>query len=132
MSKFKLLIIDDDLPVRNGLENFFEDLEIDVSVAESAEIAMTLVTKTEFDAIIVDLRLPGMSGDDFLLEAYPQTKKTIFLIYTGSTNFYLPLQMQKLHRLSKKVFEKPLADLNLLWEEINRLIDINSGMERGR
>jgi len=65
-SRPKLLIVDDESDVRKGLNyGFCSDFEI--LLAESCEEAMVLISKQEtVDVAILDIGLPGMSGDDFV------------------------------------------------------------------
>jgi len=64
------------------------------------------------DCAIVDLRLPGKSGFDFVNYIYPKTEKMGFIIYTGSTNSGMPLNIRKLSRVYGKIIHKPIFDLD--------------------
>ena len=66
----RLLIIDDHQMVRDGIrvmleskENFFR---FEIDEAENGEIAIQKILKKDFDIILIDYQLPGMSGSETL------------------------------------------------------------------
>ncbi len=65
-----LLIVDDEEAICWGLTRIGEELGCAVATAASAEEALTLVRRQAFDAIVLDVRMPGLSG----LEAMPQLR----------------------------------------------------------
>ena len=118
----KVLIIDDETSIRQSLKSFFEDYEFVVTTASSAEKAEDILEKEEFDAAIVDLRLPGMNGDAFILKVHHKYPKMVFLIYTGSVNFHLTEELNAIGIFKELIFLKPLADLTVL---INKVTEAN-------
>lgn len=119
---YKLLIVDDEQSIRNSLVNYFEDCGYQIYTADSAEDAKELFETQTFDAAILDLRLPGKSGDELILEVYSITKNTIFIIYSGSTNYIMPNEIKELERVSNTIYHKPLADLAILNDAILKMI----------
>ena len=77
----KLLIIDDDVDLSEGLAEIFTDEGFDVQTASSAEEGLEVLQKNAFAAILVDIRLPGMDGIAFLkgLKSCPPKGK-VFLV----------------------------------------------------
>ncbi|MFC1665097.1 response regulator [Pseudomonadota bacterium] len=116
-----ILVVDDDLSVRQSLESFFDDLDFTVIVASSAEEALGLLVSNDIDVAIVDLRLPEKNGEAFILEAYRINPRINFLIYTGSLSYELDQALRQLGMSQDQVFLKPLPDLTVLLESINKL-----------
>ena len=117
----KILILDDDTSVRHSLVKFFEDLEYKVLAVKSAEEALVVVEKEQIDQAIVDLRLPGISGDEFIQKVYDKYENMIFVIHSGSINYNIPFDFNTMPRLSDHVFQKPIIDLFYLYNELERL-----------
>lgn len=117
-----VLIVDDDTTVSNSLVAHFEDCGYQVSTVESAEEALCQIENTEFDVMIVDLRLPGITGDEFVEKIYYKTRKTIFIIYSGSIDYIFKGELLKLTRVSSNFFQKPIVDLSLLNKEIEGML----------
>lgn len=87
MEKAKLLVIDDELSMREVLSILFETEGYIVSVAISAEEGLSLCLKDKPDLIITDLNLPGKSGIELIdsLKELDIDIPTIVLTAFGST-----------------------------------------------
>lgn len=85
-----LLIVDDEIEILSWLEELFRfesGLEIDVYTAGSAAEALRQLSRTRFDVVLTDIRMPGMDGLTLfrhIKENWPRCK-TVFL--TGYGNF---------------------------------------------
>ncbi len=65
-----LLVIDDDPLVLKRFERDFEDVDIDVLTAPSAEEGLQAVTRQRPDVVVLDVMLPGLPG----LEAFEKIR----------------------------------------------------------
>ncbi|MDR2742330.1 MAG: sigma-54 dependent transcriptional regulator [Treponema sp.] len=61
-----ILIVDDERNIRESLKKYLGLEEIDSLCAETGEEAVRLLEQESFDAVILDLKLPGMSGQEVL------------------------------------------------------------------
>src|SRR5258708_31534558 len=86
----RLLIIDDHEMVREGLKAMLakeHDFEI-VGDAANAEQAYELIARLHPDVILLDIRLPGVSGIEVcrtVTERYPETAVIILTTFTYET-----------------------------------------------
>jgi len=64
----RLLIVDDEEAARYGIRRALETFGCEISEAGSAEAARALITQKNFDLLLLDVNLPGISGLDFLKE----------------------------------------------------------------
>ena len=64
--EMKILLIDDDEWIRDSLSIFFEAEGCRVMALETAEEGLSAVEDQAFDLIIVDYKLPGLDGIEFL------------------------------------------------------------------
>lgn len=62
----RVLVVDDELGMREGCRRILEPEGHAVTVAESAEEALAMFTPGSQDLALVDLRMPGMSGIELL------------------------------------------------------------------
>ena len=62
----KLLVIDDHTLFRAGLKSLLERRKIDVFEAGDGEAGIALLAREEFEIILLDLRMPDMSGLEVL------------------------------------------------------------------
>jgi DNA-binding NtrC family response regulator len=61
-----ILVVDDESVIREGLTRILESAEHGVETAKNGHAAIELLQQKEFDLIITDLKMPGMSGFEVL------------------------------------------------------------------
>jgi len=118
----KVLVVDDEVSVCQSLVGFLEDSDFDVNSASSGEEALELAKKEYFDVAIVDLRLPGISGDALILKAHQLVPDLRFIIHTGSVGYRLSEDLKQIGMLPDHVYMKPMDDLNELVKGIKKLV----------
>jgi DNA-binding NtrC family response regulator len=64
--KVKLLIVDDDEPVRESLSQLFTEFGHSVRSAEDGSSALLQIRREVPDIVLSDLNMPGMSGFELL------------------------------------------------------------------
>ena len=64
----RVLVVDDDLSMRQMLSILLKRTGYKVDVASSAEEALLSVDKVWPDLVLTDLNMPGMHGIDLLIE----------------------------------------------------------------
>ena len=123
--KARILLVDDDGPIRSSLRIFFEAEGYEFLGVESAEKGLEEVGRQHYDVIIADYRLPGMDGLEFLRtirETHPQTKKIFTTAYAGRELFSEARQMG-----ASGCIEKPLTV-----EKIEQFLSQWSGKDSDR
>jgi len=61
-SKAKLLVVDDELIVRDSLDKWFREEGYEVATADSAQEALAKMAAGSFDLALVDIKMPGVDG----------------------------------------------------------------------
>ena len=117
----KLLIVDDEQSVRNSLGEFFSDYGYETHCVESAEEALVYLKDEQPDLMIVDMRLPLMDGNNLILEVNRIYPKMLYIIYTGSVSYKIPEEIRNAGISEEHVIHKPIKDMHLFIELINRL-----------
>jgi len=80
----KLLIVDDELDVREFAKNFFKRRKIEVTTAESGELALDALSKDNFDLVILDVRMGGIDGIETLRRLRQSGNKIDVIMVTGA------------------------------------------------
>jgi DNA-binding NtrC family response regulator len=134
----RLLIVDDEEAARYGMRRALETFGGEIAEAASAESARTLMRETEFDLLLLDVNLPGISGLEFLnqIQTESETNKTeapLVVIITAHGSERLAVQAVKsgAHDYLSKPFE--LDDLRLVVKnalETTRLRRENRSLRR--
>lgn len=78
--RMNVLIIDDDHDLTRSLFEYLQAQHINLSCAGSAEAGSALLSELSYDAIILDVMLPGQSGFDFLPSLRQQTAAHILML----------------------------------------------------
>lgn len=79
----KVLIVDDEKLMRISLESQLKKEGYDVTSMDNAIDGLKIVKSEEFDVVLTDLRLSGISGIDFLKEIKKYNQETIVVIMTA-------------------------------------------------
>lgn len=79
----RVLIVEDEPVVRAVLCEILADSYECVAVG-TAEEGLRLLSESAFDAAITDVRLPGMSGEEFLLRAHEISPRLPVIVVTGA------------------------------------------------
>jgi DNA-binding NtrC family response regulator len=115
----RLLIVDDEEAARYGMRRALQTFGGEIAEAASAESARTLMRQREFDLMLLDVNLPGISGLEFLnqIQTESETNKTeapLVVIITAHGSERLAVQAVKsgAHDYLSKPFE--LDDLRLV------------------
>ena len=79
----RVLIVDDDLALRTILSVMLTQSAFVCRTAASGEEALRLLENQPTDVVISDLRMPGISGMDLLVEVRERYPRLAFLMVTG-------------------------------------------------
>ncbi len=118
----KVLLVDDEERLLQNLVFFFEDEGYDVFMANSGEEALDILRQEDIQACVVDMRLPGIDGNEVIRTAFAESLSSKFIIHTGSSNYHLPPDLIEKGLNTDHVFLKPIAELSLLVEAVEALI----------
>ena len=82
-SKAKLLVVDDELIVRDSLDKWFREEGYEVATADSAQEALTKMAAGSFDLALVDIKMPGVDGVELQKRMHEIDAEMIVIIMTG-------------------------------------------------
>ncbi|MCO4762649.1 MAG: sigma-54-dependent Fis family transcriptional regulator [Myxococcales bacterium] len=117
----KLLIVDDDLSLRQFLTIFLRKEGHDIEVASNGLRALETLKETRFDVVLTDLRMPRMGGLDLLSEiaergistqvivmtAYSTTETALEAMRRGAYDYIVkPFQLDAVRVVIEKCLEK--------------------------
>ncbi|HCC36403.1 MAG TPA: transcriptional regulator [Treponema sp.] len=80
---FRLLIVDDEKNIREGLAEFLESEGYETVCAANGEEAWKRFSRGDIDLVITDLRMPGMSGEELLKRIITETPGLPVIVLTG-------------------------------------------------
>lgn len=81
----RILLVDDDPLILDSLRRLIEAQRYDVVTAGSGKEALGAVDKKQFDAILLDLNMPDMSGIDVLTSLQERGVETPVIVVSGDS-----------------------------------------------
>jgi len=82
-TKANLLVVDDELIVRDSLDKWFREEGYDVTVAENAQEALSKMAAKRFDLALVDIKMPGTDGVELQRRMREVDPEMLVIIMTG-------------------------------------------------
>jgi two-component system KDP operon response regulator KdpE len=82
----KVLIVDDEPSIRRALRTTFGTLGFDIAEAVTGEQALPLLRAANFDAVLLDINMPGMGGLEACREIRRQFPRVAVLMLTVRDN----------------------------------------------
>jgi DNA-binding NtrC family response regulator len=113
----KILLVDDEKDFLDVMSERIEARGMEVTTAESAVKALKQVESGGFDAIILDLMMPGMDGLETLKAIKKKNPDLQVILLTGHATIEKGIEAMKLGAMD--FLEKP-ADLDKLTEIIKK------------
>jgi len=109
-----VLLVDDEAGVRTSLGRFLGRLGYHVTEAPSAEAALVLLNTRAYDAIISDLRMPGLSGEEFFALLQQQQPQMVHRVIFTSGDTLQEDTRQFLARCGRPSLQKPFEMAELI------------------
>jgi DNA-binding NtrC family response regulator len=120
MASSKVLLVDDEPEFVSVLSERLIDRGIDVEIALNGKDALEKISKFVFDAIFLDLAMPGLDGIETLKCMLEKNPDLLVYLLTGQATLQKGIEAVKLG--AKDVLEKP-AELSTLVEIIKKAED---------
>jgi DNA-binding response OmpR family regulator len=76
----KILVVEDDIEINKMLQSLLKKNQYEVISAFSGTEALLLLEKTSFDLVLLDLMLPGLSGEELILKINKQMQVPVICV----------------------------------------------------
>lgn len=113
----KVLLVDDDAEFLEVMGERLKSRGTEVYTASSAREALDLIDKQSFDAVILDLQMPGIDGIDTLKKIKEKREELQVILLTGHGTVEKAVESIKIGAMD--FLEKP-ADFEALNEKIKK------------
>jgi len=129
MSSTKILIVDDELIMRESLAGWLERDGYAVQTAPSGENALEKLKETRFDILLVDIKMEGISGLDVLRHVKENDPDVAVVMITAYGS--IPTAIEAMKRGAYDYMLKPFDpnELGVLIEKIIRYQDQTREMQ---
>ncbi|MDR3435238.1 response regulator [Telmatospirillum sp.] len=130
MSRFRILFVDDETNVLQGLQRMlrYMRLEWEMRFVDSGEAALEVMKTQAFDAIVSDMRMPGMDGAVLLAEVSRRYPETVRVVLSGFSDAE---SVMRTVGLAHQFLAKPCS-AQLLVDVIRRAFELKRVLSSGR
>ena len=111
----RILIVDDEEGIRESLASILRDERYSVDTVGSGEDALTLIAKSDFQVVLLDIWLPGMDGMEALTRIQDLPRPPAVIMISGHGSIETAVRATKLGAFD--FIEKPLS-----LEKVNVLV----------
>jgi HAMP domain-containing protein/CheY-like chemotaxis protein/signal transduction histidine kinase len=113
----RLLVVEDNPAEQFSVKELLNHDDIEVSVAASGHEALDILNSEPYDCVVLDLRLPDMSGFEVLerLSEIPKLSDLPVVVFTGKE--LSPDEDARLHKLARSVVVKGVESPERLLDE---------------
>ncbi len=117
----KILVIDDEVYIRDSVIGFLEDFGFEVVEAANGRIGLEQFEKEQPDLILCDLRMPEMDGLEVLAHVTQKNKNIPIIIVSGAGNISDTVEALRLGAWDYII--KPIQDMNVLSHAVNKAFE---------
>src|ERR1035437_1715094 len=121
LQKQKILIVDDEKGLRLGTKRLLEKEGFEVVAAENGTEGIAFGTSTEFDAAIIDMKMPDFDGIMVLKEIIKKYPNTVCFIATAFASYDTAIEATRVGAFS--YIPKPFSPEELLQQ-------VSKGLEK--
>jgi heterodisulfide reductase subunit A len=122
--RFRILVVDDELIVRDSLKEWLEEEGFFVDMAESGPAALQKLAETAFHLMLTDIKMPGMDGVEVLqkakadhpdlcvvmMTAYATVETAVAAMKIGAIDYLVkPFEPDKLIPMVVRIYEEMAA-----------------------
>ena len=116
----RVLIVDDEFGMREGISRLLVNRGFETGTAEDGGTALKCLEKKEYPIVLVDLKMPGMDGFEFLDRMRESDRKTICIIVSAFATIESAVQTTKMGAFDFVVKPFTPDDLMLV---VNRAVE---------
>ena len=116
----KILVIDDERPIRSTLKEILEFEKFTVETAEDGKVGLDLILKNKYDLILCDIKMPKMDGMEVLDKIVENNIETPMVMISGHGN--VETAVEAIKKGAYDFIQKPL-DLNRTLVTLRNALD---------
>jgi DNA-binding response OmpR family regulator len=124
-----ILVVDDEGAIRYSISKTLQRVGYQVSAAGSGEEALDLMDEQQFDVVLTDVRMPGLSGVDLLSRIKERQPDAVVILMTGYAS--LATAVEALRLGAHDYLIKPSSSQDLR-QSVQRGIERAQNLQRRR
>jgi len=126
--EFRILVVDDELIVRDSLKEWLADERFDVDTAQSGPEALEKLAGERFNLMLTDIKMPGMDGVELLKKAKEAAPELCVLMMTAYATVDTAVEAMKIGALDYLI--KPFDPEIMIPKVVEVYTDLEAGRDR--
>ncbi len=118
---FKILVIDDEMHIRQSFADFLEDMGYEVILAENGRAGLDLLLSARPDLVLLDLRMPEMDGLNLLKQSGTLAPGLPIIVISGASR--IDDVVRSLRYGAWDYLEKPVRDFSILRHAVEKALE---------
>ncbi len=119
----KILVIDDEKPIRDALQNILTAEQYHVDLAENGKKGLELLAENAYDVVLCDIKMPNMDGLEVMEKASQTAGDVPFILISGHGT--IEIAVEAVRKGAYDFISKP-PDLNRLLITIRNAVEKNN------
>lgn len=116
-----ILVVDDEKSIRETVADYLEDIGCRSDMASDGIEAMNKILAGNYDAVIMDLNMPGMTGLDVLDKVVIKCPEMPIIVFSGVG--VLDKAMEAIRKGAWDFISKPITSFSVLNLTLNRALE---------
>lgn len=116
-----ILVVDDERAIRESISDYLEDIGCSSDMASNGIEALERIEKKSYDALIVDLNMPGLDGFGVLEKIVPLYPEMPVIVLSGVG--ILDKAVDAIRRGAWDFLSKPIGSFSVLQLTLNRALE---------
>jgi len=119
----KILVIDDEKPIRDALHNILTAEQYQVDIVENGKKGLEMLNENDYDVVLCDIKMPGMDGLEVMSKAFEIAPEVPFILISGHGT--IEIAVEAVRKGAYDFISKP-PDLNRLLITIRNAVEKNN------
>ena len=119
----KILVIDDEKPIRDALHNILTAELYHVDIVENGKKGLEMLNENDYDVVLCDIKMPGMDGLEVMAKATEIAPEVPFILISGHGT--IEIAVEAVRKGAYDFISKP-PDLNRLLITIRNAVEKNN------
>ena len=124
MTRRKILIVDDEYDITFVFKIILEESGFEADIYNDPIVALSMYKPCYYDLVMIDLKLPGMTGFELYNQIRTIDKKTKVCFLTSSEQFHQQYRSNEFQDFDPILFIQKPVENEVLINKINKIIEM--------
>ena len=117
----QILVVDDERAIRESISDYLEDSGCKPDMASNGLEALTMLASKEYDALIIDLNMPGLDGFGVIEKAVPLHPEMPVIVLSGVG--IIDKAVEAIRKGAWDFLSKPIGSFSVLQLTLERALE---------